>query len=439
MARDDDDDFDDDEEEEEIDYVLFQGAINNAEVDLEANQRLTHAGLLPAKELVTDALLRRANRLRVEPKGQAVQVTMYIDGIAYPGGRMSKQQGLAITQMIKLLAGLDISIRDQVQLGGMKAELEEIPYVLRVKAEPLGGGAERLTVTARETKNFSEAPRDLGFTDRMRDAIREKSSSRRGLILVAGPPFSGVTTTAIGTVRAVDAFMYTIFTIADMEGRDITNVQPFKIREGEDLEGVIERIHRVDGDVLFMQPIRSEETAGEYFQHTEKLSLITEMPARDAAHAIAQLCSWLGGEKVAESLDLVIGSKLIRTLCTKCRQAFRPNPRLLEKLNLPPETRLLYRHYVPPEPEFEDDEEFEEPEICEKCGGIGYMGLAAMYEMIEINDEIKQLLQREPTPAQIKAAAKNLGMQTLQADAVRLVGEGKTSLEELQRVFRSGG
>ena len=93
------------EEEEEIELVTFQGALNKVEPDLKENAKLVQAGLVKAKEIVTDALMKRAEMIRLEPKGQAAVATFYIDGIPTPGARMPAQTGLAVTQMLKLLAG----------------------------------------------------------------------------------------------------------------------------------------------------------------------------------------------------------------------------------------------------------------------------------------------------------------------------------------------
>lgn len=94
--------------------------LNGKEPNMKENQRLVQAGLNPAKELVTDGLSRRAETIRVEPKGERSQVAFLVDGMPYAGGKLTKPQGLAITQMLKLLSGLDIKVRNQPQSGGMK-------------------------------------------------------------------------------------------------------------------------------------------------------------------------------------------------------------------------------------------------------------------------------------------------------------------------------
>lgn len=437
--RDEEDDWDDeeDEEEEEIDYVLFQGAFNDNEVDLAANARLAQVGLVPTKELITDALLRRAERIRLDPKGQRTRIILYIDGIVYPGGQLSKQQTQAITQMIKLLSGLDIKQRSERQTGGVKAELQEVPYQISVDCEPLGGGAERVTLNVQNMKNVLETASDLNFSDGLREKVRDYAAQKKGLIFVCGPEYSGVTTLCRAVMRTVDVYLYSCFSLANMAGRELPNVTPFQPKEDEDFATSIQRMQRLEADVIYIDPIDGSDRAKEVFAELEKVAMVTEGPAKDAAHGILQLAEWTGSmDEVIKHLSLCISGKLIRTLCEKCKEAYRPHPKLLQKIGLPPETKLLYRPRTPPDP---DDPEIEEEDLepCEDCGDVGYIGRTGMYEMIEMTDSLKEFLATNPPYPAIKAEIRKLGMQTTQKEGVRLVAEGKTSLEELQRAFKS--
>ena len=160
----------------EIETVLFQGAINGVEVDLSQNARLAQVGLVPAKELVSDALSRRAEMFNLVPKANASSVTLYVDGVPYPGERLQKQEALAITQILKLLAGLDIKQRKRPQSGGIKTEYQERPYHLLIDSTPLKTGGEKLVVRARMLEGQPETPDDLGFSDDLRQKIRDHSS-----------------------------------------------------------------------------------------------------------------------------------------------------------------------------------------------------------------------------------------------------------------------
>lgn len=440
MARD-PDDIDDDEDEEEHETILFQGALNGQDANLAANARLVRAGLIPSKNLVTNALDRRAEMIVMDPKGKATLVRFVVDGIAYPGARLSRQQGVAVTQMMKLLSGLDIQQRKIPQSGGVRAELAGTKYELRVESTPIAEGAERLTIRAKNLKNDIETPAGAGLSDEMRAKIRELSHTGSGAILVCGPPHSGTTTTSYAVLRSIDAYMQSIFTIADMGGRDIIHVTQFEVDPTQSWNETLERILRVEAHVLFMDPIHNSETARNVLEAQKRLVIVAEFTAKDAAHGIIQLCQWAGDPKfVAEGVRCIVSQKLVRLLCQSCRAAFRPNPKLLQRIGLPPETKTLYRATTAPPPrQRQDDDEDEEEEYipCSKCNGIGYLGRTGLFELIEMTEPMHKLVAETPDVAEIKKLARAEGMTTLQGSGLDLVAKGKTSLEELQRVFKA--
>ena len=433
--RDDDDDDDEDEEEEELNLVTFMGAINGVSPDFSANAKLVQAGLGRAKELVTDALSRRAEMIRLEPKGQAAVATFFVDGIPYPAARMPAQAGMAITQVMKLLAGLDVRERTKPQSGGLKATFEELPYELKVDSAPLKEGGERMVVRARNTKVRMETPDDLGFGDTLKNKIRDMTCQQKGIVLAAGPPMSGVSTLAFAILRGVDAYIYTVYSMFDLQ-RDMAHISQFKGEPGDDFLKTITRAKRAEANVLYFEAIKSAEQAKLILDQADNVCIVSEIPARDASDAIARFRNHTGDPSLtAERLLGVFCQKLVRLLCDKCRQAYRPNPKLLQRVGLPPETKVLYRAYQFDPDEAEDDEE--EPETCEKCGGVGYFGRAAMVELVEVTEGVRAVIAAGSDAVAIKAQARKEKMQSFQSDGLRLVAAGKTSLEELQRVFKS--
>lgn len=434
--RDLDDDLDD---EVEVETVLFQGALNGRDANLKANAKLARAGLLPSKQLLSNALDRRAEGVLIEPKGNASLVRFVIDGVAYPGARFSRQQGLAITQMLKLLAGLEIQQRLKPQSGGIKAEMAEVPYHMLVESTPLGEGAERLMVRVVNLKQDYESPDGAGLPQELRLKIREFTSKHSGAVLVCGPPHSGTTTSSYAILRSIDAYMHSIFSIADMGDRDIIHVTPFEVNPADSWEETVTRLVRVEAHVVFVDPIRNAEAARNVIAASDRFAVVAEFTARDAAHGILQFCQWLGDAKaVTQGLRAVFSQKLVRLLCQNCRAAFRPNPKLLARLGLPPETRTLYRATTAASrPAPAEDEEEEEYVPCPQCNGLGYLGRTGLFEMVEMTDAVQASILEGPDPTKIKVVAREAGMPTLQKAGLDLVAQGRTSLEELQRVFKS--
>ncbi len=422
---------DDDDEELELELVAFQGALNGKKPDVKANGRLMEIGLVPAKEIVSDAMLRRAETVRVETKGSAAVVRLYIDGIAYPGGRLPKQEAHAVTQMLKLLAGLNVKQRKARQKGGIKADFQDTPYQVLVETEPTPTGVERLTIRVRNLKQSVETPDELGFSESMKEKFRVMAAKRSGVILACGAPASGTTSTRFGIARSVDAYMYSVYTIGDLESREIPYTTEFEANEGDDLETTIQRVIRIDADVIFADAMSDAETAKLIFAKQKDIAIISEFTARDTAQGLAKLIEWVGDpQTVVNGLHAIVSQKLLRVLCEDCKQAFRPNPKLLKKVGLPPKTKVLYR---PGQPDPEDPED----EPCEVCGGLGYFGRAGMFEMLEMTDGMREVVLGGADVSAIKSKMREERMPSFQSEGLRLVAEGRTSLDELQRTFKS--
>lgn len=429
--NDDDDDDEDDEDEREL--CSFQGALNDNPVDMKANARLVQAGLIPAKEIITDAIERRAETVRVEIKGERGSSTFYIDGVGFAGGKMPRPQTVAITQMLKLLCGLDPKLKT-AQAGGVKADFQGTPYEVTIDTAPQADGTEKLTARLRNLKIKIGTMEEAGFSAATKAQIRELTSKRHGLILIAGGPGSGVTTTAYAFLRGIDLFQYAAFTIVDMGSREVYNVQKFEPKPEDDLVQTYERIIRAEADVIFSEPIKTADIAKAGAGAADRVCVMGEIPAKDAASSIVQINQWVGDpQKVSEVFAAAYSTKLIRLLCPACKEAFRPNPKLLAKVGLPPETKVLYRK---PEPE-PDEKTGELPDPCEKCNDVGYIGRTPMLELISASEGMKKLIAEGAPVDQIKAQARTEGMLTFHKDGLRIVAEGKTSLEELQRLFKS--
>jgi type IV pilus assembly protein PilB len=248
-------------------------------------------------------------------------------------------------------------------------------------------------------------------------------------------PRSGVSTTTFGVLRSVDAYQYTIYTIGDPQGWDLANVNAFERNEGEELDSVLDRALRAEADVIYVDPVRDVETARIILKRQTGAAIIAEFAAPDALNGVVHFAKLVGNKQAAEGLRAVVSQRLIRTLCSKCKLAYRPNPKMLAKIGLPPETKSLYRA-----PAQQDQTELPDgtvPEPCEICGGTGFFGRTAMFELLEMTEPVRKLVAAGASPQDIKSQARKDQMITLQQEGLKLVVEGKTSLEELQRLFQA--
>ncbi|MDP6723300.1 MAG: ATPase, T2SS/T4P/T4SS family, partial [Pirellulaceae bacterium] len=137
----------------------------------------------------------------------------------------------------------------------------------------------------------------------------------------------------------------------------------------------------------------------------------------------------------AKSITAVVNVRLVRKLCEECKQAFEPPPQLLQKLGIPPgRVQHLYQEWQPPAP---GEEKRGQPEVCPKCGGIGYSGRTGIFEFLEVDDRIRQALVSQPKLEVLRQLARQGGNRTLQEEGILLVAQGVTSLNELQRVLKA--
>ena len=425
-------------EQPDLEQILFQGPLFGREANLKANAKLVQAGLVPVKQMMSDALGRRAHTVLLEPREGRISIRFVIDGMPYPAAAVPGQKGLAMVQMIKLLAGLDPNERKVIQAGGIKAEFDKLPFHLLVESVPAGGGTERVRIKVDNRKVVRQKPSEVGLPDQLKNKIRDFTSARTGVILICGPPDSGVTTLSIIALHSVDPYLFSVYNLAKMlQGKELINVTEFKPEPGHDLELTFDRILRREADVIFLDPLSSPQEAQMIFQYADRMSFIMEIPANTPVEAIRKLIEWIGVDEVIKNLKCILTQKLIRKLCDDCKQAFRPNPTLLKKLGLPPETSVLYRAPLPPPPDDPKAQTIEE--LCADCDGVPYQGRVAAFEMLEMTDTMKEVVAEGASPESIRRQMVTEGQVTLQKDAIRLVAEGKTSLEEVQRTFNPAG
>lgn len=428
---------DDDEFEEEFEQVLFQGPMFGRDADLKQNPRLVKAALVPVKTMISDALSRRAHTILIEPANGRVAIRFVVDGIPYPAGALPGQRGMAMLQMIKVLAGLNPQERSAVQSGGIRLEHEEVKYELLITAVPVKPGVERMKIKVSNPKITFLTAKTAGMPDDLSQQLREFTEDSTGIILACGGPDSGRTSLAVTTLHCVDPYLYSVFSMADTEGIELINVTDFEPEEGHDLELSFDRMIRREADLVFMDPLTDPAVVQTMFQFADRICFVAEIPAANPSAAIAQLIAWVGKDQVAQRVKGIITQKLVRTLCDDCKQAFRPNPQLLKKLRLPPETSVLYR--APPPPDPEDPDALTIEELCEDCDGVPYHGRAPVYELLEMTEGMQTVVMESAEPAAIRAQMVKDKMRMLQSDAIRLVADGKTSLEEVQRSFRPPG
>ena len=142
---------------------------------------------------------------------------------------------------------------------------------MQVETEPTPTGVERLTFRVRNLKQSVSTPDELGFSESMKTKLREMTSSRSGVVLACGAPSSGTTSTRFGITRTVDAYMYGVYTIGDLESRELPYTTEFEVREEDDLETTIQRVIRIDADVILTDAIATQKLPRSFSRSRRRL------------------------------------------------------------------------------------------------------------------------------------------------------------------------
>jgi type II secretory ATPase GspE/PulE/Tfp pilus assembly ATPase PilB-like protein len=170
----------------------------------------------------------------------------------------------------------------------------------------------------------------------------------------------------------------------------------------------------------------------EQVEHENRM-VVTSVRAKEAAESLLRVMALkVPPDKFAASVTMALNQRMIRKLCNKCKEAYTPAPNVLQQLGIPP--GRVEAFYRVPQPKPEDEKDDEGP--CKKCQGIGYFGRTALYELLIVDDDVREALLKTPQVAAVRAAARKAGMRTLQEEGIVLVAKGVTSLPELMRVLK---
>jgi general secretion pathway protein E len=376
-------------------------------------------------QLIQDALHARATDIHIEPFDGRVAVRVRVDGmlreIAAPPGQMGK----AIVSRVKILSGLNIAERRLPQDGRARIRINDHRLDLRIATMPTIYGeavAIRLLDNVRRVLDFST----LGFCRRDEDIIRGHLSAPYGLILVTGPTGSGKTTTLATALSLLNQSHRKILTIEDPIEYEIDGVNQTQAKPaiGLTFANALRSFLRHDPDVLMVGEMRDAETAsiGVHAALTGHLVLST-LHTNTASGAIPRLLDMgIDAFLLASSLRCVIGQRLVRLLCAHCKEPVAPHRDAFLSARsgarlAPGAPAKLWRAVG-----------------CERCFGTGYNDRIVISEVLDVDEEIRNLIQPNARPSTIEEVACRKGMTTMVADGLSKCQEGLTTPEEVRRV-----
>jgi general secretion pathway protein E len=384
-------------------------------------------GYMAAKELVYDAILRRSTDIHLEPKEDEMSVRLRIDGVMYPTEPFDRVVGDAVMNIFKVLGAMDITEKRRGQDGSFGAKLEQRMIDFRAATQGTRHG-EKLSLRILDQSSSVNSLAGLGMRKKMQESMRQIVHQPHGLLLSCGPTGAGKSTTLYAALRDVDAYQLNVITVEDPIEYKMANVNQIEIntRAGQTFANSLRSILRQDPDVLMVGEIRDGETATIACQAANTGHMVfSTVHANDSITALFRMLE-LGVEPfmIANSLSAVLGQRLVRRLCKECREAYKPDRDVLERLEIPSDR--IDQFFRPPTG----------GEMCSECNGLGYVGRTGVFELLVINDELRDLIRDKAAASKVKLAAKRNGMLTMKQEGIRLLAQGITSVEELERVVK---
>ncbi len=388
------------------------------------------AGQSPVIRLVNyvifNAVKEGASDIHIEPAERCTRVRYRLDGRLYKALEVPQHLLPAVTSRIKIMAGMDISERRLPQDGRVHVLLEGRKIDLRVSTFPTAIG-EKTVIRVLDTRSVSLNLEDLGFAEDVLAQFQEGIRAPNGIVLVTGPTGSGKSTTLYAALNSISSMENNICTVEDPIEYHLPLINQFQVQAkiGLTFSKALRTLLRQDPDVIMVGEVRDEETARMAIQAALTGHLVfSTLHTNDASSAITRLIN-MGVESylIGAALNMVLAQRLVRRVCSKCRQSFEP-PRTIRKAL----DKMGF--------EFE---QFYKGAGCKSCRNTGYRGRLGVHELLAITDELRDAIVASPTIGGIRRLAANQGMVTLAHDGFRKVREGLTTVDEVFQVVGAVG
>ncbi|TNF49420.1 MAG: type II secretion system protein GspE [Deltaproteobacteria bacterium] len=373
--------------------------------------------------LITQGFKERASDIHIEPFEQELIVRYRIDGILYEVHKPPLKAHAGIVSRIKILAQLDIAEKRLPQDGRFRVRMAGRDMDLRVSTLPTAYG-ERVVLRLLDKSASILSLEEIGLETSLLKPFEAMINKNHGVFLVTGPTGSGKTTTLYAALTRLNNREKNIITVEDPIEYQLPGVGQIQVNPKIDLTFAngLRSILRQDPDIIMVGEIRDRETAEIAVQSALTGHMVfSTLHTNDAAGALTRLVE-MGIEPflAASSIVGIFAQRLVRTICPHCKETDQPPEELLREISkecsLPPGS-TFYRGAG-----------------CEKCMQIGYWGRTGIYELLKVDDDIRELLLQDKDAATIKKAAVKSGMQSLRSAGLSTALQGITTLDEIMRV-----
>jgi len=374
--------------------------------------------------LIKKAVRDRASDIHINPEKDSVQIKFRIDGVLHPNLRLPKKILFPLVSHIKVMSNLDIAISMRPQDGEFHSNLPGEEIDVRVSVLPTIHG-ENVVMRILNASSLTMDLGELGFPDHLLKKIERLISRPHGIILVTGPTGSGKTTTLYSILSQMDSEKSNIITVEDPAEYKLAGIHQVQVnqRAGLTFATALRSIVRQDPDIIMIGEIRDLETAEIAVQAalTGHLVLGT-LHTNNAPAGITRLVE-MGVQPflVASSVIGIMAQRLVRVICPVCKEPYPRDTNILRTILSEeghPDDRAVAYHGTG----------------CDQCNQTGYRGRTTIVELMDIDDEIREMVTGNAPTSRLIQAAREKGMVPLLEDGLGKVVEGTTTLEEVNRV-----
>jgi type IV pilus assembly protein PilB len=393
-------------------------------IDLETLEEMADAA--PVRKLLNYVLLvairDKAADIHFEPFEDEFKIRYRIDGVLYEMVPPPKQLALAIASRIKVMADLDIAERRLPQDGRVELNISGNPVELRVSILPTMFG-ESCVLRVLDRSVVKLDVNNLGFREDDMAKFHDILGIPNGIVLVTGPTGSGKTTTLYAALNSLNDISHKIITTEDPVEYDLDGVIQVQIRAdiGLTFGACLRSILRQDPDIVLVGEIRDVETAKISIEASLTGHIVfSTLHTNDAPSTVTRLID-MGVESylITATLEAIIAQRLVRRICERCKREFTPTEDMLMELNMTPAHVRGKRFTYGPG--------------CDHCNNTGYRGRMAIFEILSMDDEIREIIVGEGSTLAIREAAIRKGMRALRDSGLLAIYDGETTIEEVVR------
>jgi len=375
--------------------------------------------------MIAEAVQLRASDIHVEPFEERVRIRYRIDGVCVERESAPRRMLAAIIARIKILAKIDISEKRRPTDGRIKITVGDKQLDLRVSVIPTNHG-QSCVMRLLDKDNIKVGVRQLGLSERDFRSFNSLIKRPNGIILVTGPTGSGKTTTLYASLNALNRPDRKVITAEDPVEYYLPGINQVEVRHsiGLDFARIIRAMLRQAPNIILVGEMRDHETASMGIQASLTGHLVfSTLHTNDAPSAISRMVDiGVPSYMVASSVIAVLAQRLVRTICPRCKVRYEPPESVIVDSKLPPEMIA--------------QAEFSRGKGCAYCGRSGYRGRIGIYELMMINNKLREMMFKGTTTRTVREEAIRNGMSTLYADGMLKVVRGITTFEEVYRVAK---